>query len=77
MRVLMEVQNPTWPIIGSVFCAMGNVFILSSPSIFAIKWFDSQSVPKVISATVLINLLSSGTGASLAGLMLPNHATTD
>lgn len=40
-RTLMQVNYPAWALISSACCSIGNVFILSSPSILAIKWFDS------------------------------------
>ena len=40
-RTLMEVDNPFWAFAGSILTAIGNVFILSSPSAFAIKWFPN------------------------------------
>jgi hypothetical protein len=40
-RTNLIVGNPFWPILGAILAAMGNVFILSSPSAFALKWFPS------------------------------------
>lgn len=76
-RTLMVVDSPFWALAGSILCAIGSVFLLSAPSAFALKWFPSKSVPKVIAVTVLVNLLSSGTGASIAGIILPQAATIE
>lgn len=69
-RLLMQVDDPAWMLIAAILAALGNIFILSSPSAFAIKWFSNESVPKVIASSVLLNLLSSGFGASIGGLVL-------
>ena len=76
-RTFMQVGNPFWAFVGSILAAAGNVFILSSPSAFAIKWFPNESVPKVIAVTVLFNLLSGGAGASIAWLICPQDASVD
>lgn len=41
-RTFLQVGNPFWPIVGAILAAMGNVFVLSSPTAFALKWFPSQ-----------------------------------
>lgn len=70
MRTLIEPGQPALCLLGSVLAAIGNIFILGCPTMFALNWFGVGSAPKVISVTVLINLLSSGLGASLGGLIL-------
>lgn len=40
-RTFMDVGNPMWAFVGSILYASGNVFVLSSPSAFAIKWFPN------------------------------------
>ena len=77
MRTLLTVGNPLFCLLGSALSAIGNIFLIGSPTMFAINWFDAGSAPKVISATVLFNLLSSGLGGALGGLMLPNDATKE
>jgi fucose permease len=39
LRVMIEVKNPTFVLIGSILAAIGNVFILNSPSILGNNWF--------------------------------------
>lgn len=75
-RTLMQIGNPGWVTFGSILCSAGNVFALSSTSVFAIKWYESEAVPKVIAASVVTNLIASGMGASLAGMFLSPSSTT-
>jgi MFS family permease len=73
-RIFMKVDDPFWAIVGSVLCALGNIFVLSSPSSFAIKWFSSSETPKIISGTVLASMISNTVGGTLAGFMIPEGA---
>lgn len=41
VRLMMKVDEPAWAIIGAVLAGIGNLFVLSSPSAFAIKWFNT------------------------------------
>ena len=70
MRTLLTHGSPALCLIGSTLAAIGNIFILGSPSVFAINWFSSSSAPKIISVTVLLNLISSGLGAAVGGIFL-------
>ena len=75
MRTLLTHGSPALCLIGSTLAATGNIFILGSPSVFAINWFSSTSAPKVISLTVLLNLLSSGFGAAAGGIFVKSKPT--
>lgn len=70
LRTLIEVEQPTFCLLGSILAAIGNIFILNSPSLLATNWFKPSSIPGIISLSVLANLISVGLGASLPGLIL-------
>lgn len=75
LRCLMQIEDATWLIIGSFLAACGHIFILSSPSAFAMKWFSNDSTPKIIATAVLVSYLSGGIGASLGGFVVPANAS--
>ena len=75
MRTLLTHGSPAFCLIGSTLAAIGNIFILGSSSVFAINWFSSASAPKIISVTVLLNLVSSGIGAAVGGIFLDQNST--
>lgn len=59
---------------GSALAAIGNIFILNTPSKMAINWFKSEQVNIVSFTGILFNLLSVTLGASLPGYLI-NDAT--
>ena len=69
LRTFIDV-DPTYCLLGSILAAIGNIFILNSPSLLATNWFKPSSIPGIISLSVLANLISVGLGASLPGLVL-------
>ncbi len=73
----MDVQEPAWAIFGTFLCAVGNIFVMCSPSAFALKWFNTEDGPKIISVLVVMLTLSSVGGASIAGLFLPQNSTLE
>lgn len=70
MRTLIKDNDPTLCILGSAVAAVGNVFILNSPSILATNWFKPASIPGIISFAVLSNLISVTLGGGLPGLLV-------
>ena len=53
-----------------MLAAVGNIFILNSPSILANNWFKPASIPGIISIAVLASMISVAFGSSLPGLMV-------
>lgn len=41
LRLLLEDKNSTFCLLGSGLAAIGNIFVLNSPSKVAINWFKS------------------------------------
>jgi MFS family permease len=76
LRVFIYVNNSAFVLIGSILTAIGNVFILNSPSILANNWFKPASMPGVISLAVLANMVSITLGNSLPGLIISSKPTT-
>lgn len=70
MRTFIEYQNIFWCLTGSVLAAIGNIFVLNSPSILANNWFKPVSIPGIISVSVLASMISMAFGSSLPGLMV-------
>jgi hypothetical protein len=66
----MDFRQPEWCIIGSVLAAIGNIFILNTPMKIAANWFKPSSIPTIIFAGILANLVSITAGASIPGLVL-------
>ena len=65
LRLLLEYENPTYCLLGSALAAIGNIFILNSPSKVAINWFRSSAVNLVAFTWIGFKLLSITIGAAL------------
>jgi len=42
LRLLLDVENPLFCLLGSALAAIGNIFILNTPSKIAQNWFSSS-----------------------------------
>jgi drug/metabolite transporter (DMT)-like permease len=76
MRLLLQEGNSVFCLIGSAFAAIGNIFILNTPSKLALNWFKSSQVNIVSFTGILFNLLSVTLGASLPGYFINDTSST-
>jgi len=77
LRLLLQVGNSTYCLIGSALAAIGNIFILNTPSKVAINWFSAERVPIVTFTGILSTLISLTVGASVPGFLIDSHSTPD
>lgn len=75
LRSGMQERDPMICLIGSLFSALGNAFLLNSVSVFANNWFSLSSVPHIISICVLCNIASVTIGATLSGLIISENSS--
>ena len=59
--------------IGSLFAAFGNLFVLNSAVKVAVNWFNQANMPNIIFLTVLANQISMTFGAAGPGIILGNN----
>jgi Na+/melibiose symporter-like transporter len=57
--------------------AVGNIFILNTPSKVALNWFSSDRVPIVTFTGILATLISLTIGASIPGFLIDEDSTPD
>ena len=77
LRTLIEVGEPVFVLLGSVLAAVGNIFIMNSPSKLATQWFEPRNIPAIISLSILATNISSLLGGILPGLILSSNSTTE
>jgi FLVCR family feline leukemia virus subgroup C receptor-related protein len=77
LRILLEVGNPTYCLMGSALAAVGNIFIINTPSKVAINWFSVERVPLVTFTGILCTLISLTLGASIPGFIINSDSTPD
>lgn len=77
LRILIAEERILFCLMGSVLAALGNIFILNSPSKMAANWFKTESIPNTVFLAVLANLISITLGASVPGLVLTENSTQD
>jgi hypothetical protein len=70
LRVGIIQGNPGFVIAGTIISAMGNVFILNSPTILANNWFSASEMPGIISIAVLSNMVSIILGSCIPGFVI-------
>lgn len=70
LRLLLDVGNPEFCLLGSLLAAFGNIFILNTPSKLALNWFSSEKVNIVTFTGILATLLSVTIGASVPGFLI-------
>lgn len=70
LRLLLEVGEPFYCLLGSLLAAIGNIFILNTPSKVALNWFGQQRVNIVTFTGILATLLSITAGASVPGFII-------
>lgn len=76
LRLLLEDGNSVFCLLGSGLAAIGNIFILNTPSKLAIIWFKSSRVNIVAFTGILFNLLSITLGAALPGMLIKEDTGT-
>ncbi|CAM6002187.1 unnamed protein product [Sphagnum balticum] len=70
LRTLLSEGNMTWCLIGSLFSAIGGIFITNTPNKVAFNWFRSDMVPMITVAGVFMNMFAGTIGASVPGFFL-------
>jgi hypothetical protein len=76
LRLLIQEENAIFCLIGSALAAIGNIFVLNTPSKLAIHWFKSDKVNIVSSTGILFTLLSITLGASIPGFLISDNGST-
>lgn len=70
LRLLLQEGVPYFCLIGSCLAAIGNIFVLNTPSKVALNWFHKDRVNIVTFTGILATLLSITLGASVPGLLI-------
>lgn len=76
LRLLLDKGNSIFCLLGSTLAAIGNIFILNTPSKMALNWFKSEKVNIVGFTGILFNLLSVTLGASIPGFLIDDLTGT-
>jgi hypothetical protein len=63
-------------LIGSALAAIGNIFVLNTPSKLAVNWFKSDTVNIVSFTGILFTLLSITLGAAVPGFLINDNTST-
>lgn len=77
LRTFIKEGEPIYMIGGSLLSAIGNIFILNSPSQLANTWFRPVLVPVITSLCVLATQMSITLGAAIPALILGNNPSKD
>ena len=77
LRILLDVGLSVYCLLGSFLAAVGNIFILNTPSKLAINWFSKERVGIVTFTGILMNLLSITIGASTPTLFINENTSVD
>lgn len=78
LRLLIEESRSTYVLIGSALVAIGNIFIVNTPSKVATNWFASKWVNLVAFIGVCFTTLSITIGAALPGFFINDtHSTAE
>lgn len=70
LRLLLEVRQSIFCLLGSGLASIGNIFVLNTPSKVALNWFRHEKVGIVTFTGILINLLSLTFGASVPSFII-------
>lgn len=70
LRLLLEVGQSVYCLLGSGLAAIGSIFLLNTPSKVALNWFRQERVGIVTFTGILINLLSITLGASAPSFII-------
>jgi FLVCR family feline leukemia virus subgroup C receptor-related protein len=77
LRLLIEIDHAVFCLVGSAFAAVGNIFILNTPSKIAFNWFRTEKGSLVIFAGVIATMFSISLGSAIPGLILGQNSTQD
>ena len=75
LRLLLEVRQSIFCLLGSWLAAIGNIFILNTPSQVALNWFSKDKVGIVTFTGILLNLLSITFGASVPSFIIDKQSS--
>ena len=70
LRLLLEVGQSAFCLLGSGLAAIGNIFVLNTPSKVALNWFSKEKVGIVTFTGILGALLSNTIGASVPSFII-------
>ena len=77
LRLLLEVEQSVFCLLGSALAAIGNIFVLNTPSKVALHWFKKEKVGIVTFTGVLAGIISNTVGASIPSFIIGKNATTE
>jgi len=77
LRLLLNVGQSIFCLLGSGLAAVGNIFVLNTPSQVALNWFRQDKVGIVTFTGILINLVSITVGASVPSFIIDKQSTVD
>lgn len=77
LRLLLEDGQSLYCLLGSFLAAIGNIFILNTPSKVALNWFSKDRAGLVTFSGILASMFSITLGASAPGLLIDEHTTNE
>lgn len=77
LRLLLNVGQSVFCLLGSGLAAIGNIFIFNTPSQVALNWFKQDQVGIVTFTGILLNLLSITFGASVPSFIVGKSSSVD
>lgn len=75
LRLLLEDGQAFYCLIGSFLAAVGNIFVLNTPSKVSMNWFSKDRAGIVTFTGILATLLSITLGASVPGLIIDDNTS--
>lgn len=75
LRLLLAVGQSFYCLLGSMLAAIGNIFILNTPSKVALNWFSKERVDIVTFSGILVGLLSITIGASVPSFLIDKNTS--
>lgn len=70
LRLLLDKGQSVYCLLGSALAALGNIFILNTPSKVALNWFRKDRVSIITFTGILASQLSVTIGASVPGFII-------
>lgn len=70
LRLLLEVDQSVFCLLGSALAALGNIVVLNTPSKVALNWFRKERVGIVTFTGVLGSIISNTIGASVPSFIV-------
>jgi MFS family permease len=77
LRLLLEEEQSLYCLLGSALAAVGNIFILNTPSKVALNWFRKERAGIVTFTGILLSLLSITIGAAVPGFIIDEDTSVE